>query len=533
MVEGATAQFTATVACDIADGCPQEVTWSADTGAITREGRYTAPVDFTTRTVVTVTAASASAPSVLGTAQATVVLVARTDSVVVTPPAAEVSVSSEDTQRSVQFAAAVYGRGEFSREVRWYVNGVEGGNADVGTISRQGLYVAPARSCLDVPLMLFVSAVAVADPSTKDSASVEVSEPPMDSEPRLCWTSYFSSVNGTFESFTSVGADSSGDILAAGFSLTGGISTFSMLFVSYDKFGALKWSKALSQPRADVSSMTPAPVGGNYPFIGRDMSHIPAYCGRIAGDGELVVDPATHQISGGVDMILRAYGGDLFVSRAHTIARLDADCNFMEETSLSATRLGPAGLAVTAEHYFVTRIDQTEPVGISNTNTYLEKFLRDGSLECEYRFVDTDDVRVALDAEGAVWVSGRRFRSSGGDIWFISRMDQNCNVLGSVEWESGVSPNVGHSMALHPNGGVVLVGTTSDHQGYLDNRWDIGAWAVDASLNTRWAILRDFQSSDDEASGLTFMPNGDLVIAGGQSWAMGHRGLLTKWRVPK
>ena len=91
-------------------------------------------------------------------------------SVAVTPADGEVVVSD-----SHQLEAAVVS--SFFTDVRWSVNGIPGGAADVGTITPAGLYTAPA----DVPPggLVTVAAALRADPAARGEVTVRVLPPPL------------------------------------------------------------------------------------------------------------------------------------------------------------------------------------------------------------------------------------------------------------------------------------------------------------------------------------------------------------------
>ncbi len=73
-----------------------------------------------------------------------------------------------------QFTATV--SGTTTPQVRWTVNGVEGGDATFGTISSGGLYTAPTT--VPSPQVLTVTAVNNDDPTFSASASVVIAVPP-------------------------------------------------------------------------------------------------------------------------------------------------------------------------------------------------------------------------------------------------------------------------------------------------------------------------------------------------------------------
>jgi len=159
---GSTQQFTATVT-----GPPITlVTWQVNgvaggnktVGGIDASGLYTAPSSIPNPATVTVKATSQVDSSLTVSAQVTVTT-AIVVSVSTTQPAV---VAATQTK---QFTATV--TGTTNTAVNWQVNGVNGGNATVGTISSSGLYTAPAM----VPSPSNVTITAVSQASSSASAS--------------------------------------------------------------------------------------------------------------------------------------------------------------------------------------------------------------------------------------------------------------------------------------------------------------------------------------------------------------------------
>ena len=82
---------------------------------------------------------------------------------------------------SRQFTATVAGTGAFSSAVKWSVNGVEGGNAALGTITAGGLYETPYPT----PPAVTLKATSIADPAQSASASISFAAPPAATGPAL------------------------------------------------------------------------------------------------------------------------------------------------------------------------------------------------------------------------------------------------------------------------------------------------------------------------------------------------------------
>ncbi len=167
MFLGGTQQFTAAVS----NTTNTAVSWQvngidggdASVGTISATGLYTAPRRLPTSTTVTIRAISQADPSKSASATVTI----QSDvAVSVTPATTAVELGA-----SAQFNAVVSGSGDPDRAVRWSVNGIEGGDASVGTISATGLYTAPRRLPAGT---VNVTATSLADPAKAASAVVTI-----------------------------------------------------------------------------------------------------------------------------------------------------------------------------------------------------------------------------------------------------------------------------------------------------------------------------------------------------------------------
>jgi hypothetical protein len=171
VVTGHTEQFTVTVT----NTTNTVVTWQVNgvaggnsiVGTITASGLYTAPTAVPSPATVTVTAIAQADPT--KSASATVMIAA--------PPLVAVAVSPKTanvvTAATQQFTATVSNTSNTA--VTWQVNGVNGGNSTVGTISASGLYTAPAA--VPSPASVTIKAVSQADNTKSDTATVTVTAP--------------------------------------------------------------------------------------------------------------------------------------------------------------------------------------------------------------------------------------------------------------------------------------------------------------------------------------------------------------------
>jgi Big-like domain-containing protein len=162
---GGKQQFTAVVTGNSNTAVNWEVNGtiggSAQTGTISSTGMYTAPTAVSQATKFNVTAVSAADPTKSASATVTVNPAV---GVAISPTSAIVGVNA--TQ---QFSATV--SGTTNTAVTWSVDGVNGGNATVGTINSSGLYTAPSA-----PGAHTVTATSVADATKSATAAVTVKQ---------------------------------------------------------------------------------------------------------------------------------------------------------------------------------------------------------------------------------------------------------------------------------------------------------------------------------------------------------------------
>lgn len=157
---GGTQQFAAVVTGNPDTAVNWEVNGkiggSAQTGTISNTGMYTAPTTISQSTKFNITAVAVADTTKISSAKVTVNAIVR---VAVSPTSATVGVNA--TQ---QFTATV--SGTTNPGVTWSVDGVNGGNATVGTLSAGGLYTAPSGAGTHN-----VTATSVAD-TTKNAIAI-------------------------------------------------------------------------------------------------------------------------------------------------------------------------------------------------------------------------------------------------------------------------------------------------------------------------------------------------------------------------
>jgi hypothetical protein len=169
------------------------VTWSVNgvqggnstVGSISAAGLYTAPSAVPSGGSVTVTATSAADTTKRASGVVTIVAAPTPITVSITPTTATLQ-----TGATQQFTATITGTTNTS--VNWSVNGVQGGNSTVGTISPAGLYTAPAA----VPSGAGVTVTSTSVYNPSDLANAAVAIDASSHYVSLSWTASVSSVAG-------------------------------------------------------------------------------------------------------------------------------------------------------------------------------------------------------------------------------------------------------------------------------------------------------------------------------------------------
>ena len=113
-----------------------------------------------------VTLAAAISALLMGAAQGQVPVEAREVGAPVHTFSVSPAASAVQLRGQLQFSAST------SDPVSWEVNGISGGSAEVGTITRAGLYTAPAT--LPKPFRLVVTARLIGEPKKSESALINL-----------------------------------------------------------------------------------------------------------------------------------------------------------------------------------------------------------------------------------------------------------------------------------------------------------------------------------------------------------------------
>lgn len=189
------------------------VNWSVDNvaggnaaaGIIDATGLYTAPAQAGTHTVM---ASSAADSSKSASASVTVV--------------AGMSISPQTTElmtgTTQQFTASVPGKTNAS--ITWSVDGVNGGNSDVGTISSDGIYTAPSATGNRT-----ITATYSGTPSTTASSAVTVFSMSLSPAGALVYPAGTEQFTATVEGISNTSVDWSVDGISGGNSSVGTIDS--------------------------------------------------------------------------------------------------------------------------------------------------------------------------------------------------------------------------------------------------------------------------------------------------------------------
>jgi hypothetical protein len=140
------------------------VTWSASSGTIDQNGIYAAPSNPLTATIK---ATSNQDATKFGTTTVTV-----NSAPAITGVIMNCSLLVVPVGQTSQCTASVQGTGNYSQNVVWEVNGVEGGAPFIGTISASGLYQAPATA--PSPYVVAITATSAEDATKSAWLSITI-----------------------------------------------------------------------------------------------------------------------------------------------------------------------------------------------------------------------------------------------------------------------------------------------------------------------------------------------------------------------
>lgn len=140
-------------------------------GTVTELGVYTAPLETASSVAIEVSARMQDDPSVEGSARITVLPSASRVQVFVRP--SHLSLQVGQTQKFTAFVT-----GSRNKSVHWFVNGVQGGTSNVGTISSDGSYTAPEAAGSQ---SIIVTARSVYDPNSSKNAQINLISSPVNS----------------------------------------------------------------------------------------------------------------------------------------------------------------------------------------------------------------------------------------------------------------------------------------------------------------------------------------------------------------
>ena len=199
---GASSQYVATVT----GNSDKNVMWSVDgivggdttVGAISTKGRYTAPKSKPQSAKVTITATSMADTSISQSLTVTLASPVTSPQGGTTVTVTLSGATSVTLGASSQYTATV--TGSTNTGVTWSVDGVNGGDASVGTISAKGSYSAPANE--PPSSKVTITATSLADSSISQNLVVTLAAPPPPPTPGLTLSGATSVTLGTTSQYT-------------------------------------------------------------------------------------------------------------------------------------------------------------------------------------------------------------------------------------------------------------------------------------------------------------------------------------------
>ncbi len=166
----------------------------------------------------------------------------------------------------------------------------------------------------------------------------------------------------------------------------------------------------------------------------------------------------------------------------------------------------------------------------SGTNFALVRYNADGSLDSTFGTggkvttpIGTSSATgysVAVQPDGKIVVSGSGSNGSGTNFALVrynadGSLDSTFGTGGKVTTPIGTSSATGYSVAVQPDGKIVVSGTSSDgaHDDFALVRYDADG-SLDSTFGTGGKVTTPIGTSNDEGRSVAVQPDGKIVVSG-------------------
>jgi len=224
----------------------------------------------------------------------------------------------------------------------------------------------------------------------------------------------------------------------------------------------------------------------------------------IAPNGDIIVAGYTESFGAGY--------GDVWV------LRLDSEGNVKWQKTYGGSDKDWAAAVAVADNGDVIVAGGTESFGAGKADVWVLRLDENGNVKWQktYGGKGYDVARsVAIAENGDIIVVGgtESFGAGKADVWVL-RLDEN----GNVKWQKtygGSSYDWGHAVAITDNGDVIVAGSTDS----FGTHEDVLVLRLDTNGNVKWQKTYG-GSSDDDAYSVAIAPNGDIIVVG-RTWSFG------------
>ncbi len=268
-----------------------------------------------------------------------------------------------------------------------------------------------------------------------------------------------------------------GDIIVAGDTSSFGNGGWDTLVIRLDGRGNVKWEKT---------------------YGGEDDEYANAVA--IAPNGDIITAGSTSSFGAG--------NADIWVMR------LNANGNVKWQMTYGGPKDDEAyGVALTSGGDIIVS-GYTESFGAGDWDAWILRLSGNGDViwQKTYGGKKSDEINAVTPASnGDIIVAGdtSSFGAGGSDFWVL-RLSGN----GKPEWSrtyGGKKDDYANAVALTPNGDIIVAGGTYSFGAGGKDLWIL---SLDGKGNVEWEKTYG-EKHDDTANGVTFAPNGDILIAGG------------------
>ncbi|WP_148206273.1 NHL repeat-containing protein [Thermococcus gammatolerans] len=272
-----------------------------------------------------------------------------------------------------------------------------------------------------------------------------------------------------------------GDIIVAGYTESFGAGYGDVWVLRLDSEGNVKWQKTYGGSDKDWAAAV-----------------------AVADNGDVIVAGGTESFGAGK--------ADVWV------LRLDENGNVKWQKTYGGKGYDVARSVAIAENGDIIVVGGTESFGAGKADVWVLRLDENGNVKWQKTYGGSSydwGHAVAITDNGDVIVAGSTDSFGTHEDVLVLRLDTN----GNVKWQKtygGIRGDIAFAVAIAPNGDIIVTGHTKSF-----GDWDSDVWVLrlDGNGNVKWQKTYG-GSSDDDAYSVAIAPNGDIIVVG-RTWSFG------------